>query len=120
MQWKRKATRGTVPGMSVDPLEMQQEATDRISVDLPLSAVEFLVRYASYRNAMNLARGLTVKKWTRKSAAEALVLAQIRQVQESMREAFEQHGPFPENDADMLAYARAVLVASEKPSKKSR
>ena len=130
IQWRGITGRGRVPGMSVDPLEQEeQEETERVSLDLPRSVVRFLEGFASYRNALNAEQGRDVRKWTRKSTAEAYVVAQVRQVMESMRGAFERHGPLPELDdpkdrpryeKEMRAYARAVLSAAVSPAKKSR
>lgn len=119
-----------MPGMSVDPLEHEEEETERVSLDLPKSVADFLRRFAAYRNAMNEAQGRNVRKWTRKSTAEAFIAAQRRQVIANMVDAFERLGDLPEvtPDADektrereereMLAYARAVLASAEKSTKK--
>ena len=122
VQWRGVSRIASVPGMSIDPLAQQEETTDRLSLDLPVSVVKFLERFASYRNALNSVQGRSVKKWTRKSAAEAFVAAQVRQVVESMAGAIETHGELPEDDKEMVAYARAVLAATEpaKSPKKSR
>jgi len=121
VQWKSITGRATVPGMSVDPLAQEEETTERVSLDLPSSVARFLEQFARYRNALNAAQGRNVKKWTRKSAAEALVAAQVRQVMESMAAAFEKHGPLPESadEKEMLAYARAVLAVTDKNPKKT-
>ena len=108
--------------MSIDPLaELQEETRERMSIDLPVSAVEFVERFAAYRNALNVAQGLSVKKWTKKATAEAFELAQIRQVQESMAAAFAEFGALPaaNDEKAMLAYARRIL-ASSLPKKQNR
>jgi len=106
--------------MSVDPLEQEEkEKTDRLSLDLSVSDAEFLRRFANYRNALNEAQERPVQKWTRKSAAEAYVAAQIRQVKASMAQVFADLGELPKDDKQMLDYAKKVLAAAEKPSKKS-
>lgn len=120
VQWRGITGRGNVPGMSVDPLEQEEkEKTDRLSLDLSVSDAEFLRRFANYRNALNEAQERPVQKWTRKSAAEAYVAAQIRQVKASMAQVFADLGELPKDDKQMLDYAKKVLAAAEKPSKKS-
>lgn len=108
-----------VPGVSVDPLADGQEQEERLTLDLPVSVIEFLGRYATYRNALNEAQKRKMKRWTRKSAAEAFLVAQVHAVLESMKEAFAEHGELPADDKAMLAYAERVLASAEKPSKKS-
>lgn len=123
MQLSRNTAGGMVPGMSVDPLAQQEEeATERLSLDLPAHTAKFLERFAAYRNALNVAQGKKVKKWTRKSAGEAFVETQVTQVVASMAQAFEEHGELPDaaDEKAMLAYAKAVLASADKPSKKSR
>lgn len=115
---KEQMESARVFGMARDPLEQEEETTDRLSLDLPVSMVQFLERYAAYRNALNGLQKRAVKKWTRKSAAEAFLTSQFQQVMENMAGSFEAHGPLPEDQDEMLAYARAVLAASEKSSKK--
>ena len=120
VQWRGITGRGNVPGMSVDPLDTEEvEETDRLSLDLPLSELEFLKRFASYRNALNEAQTKAMKKWTRKSTAEAFIAAQIRQVKASMKQVFEDLGELPEDERAMLDYAKKVLAAADKSSKKS-
>lgn len=120
VQWRGITGRGNVPGMSVDPLEQEEkEKTDRLSLDLSVSDAEFLRRFANYRNALNEAQERPVQKWTRKSAAEAYVAAQIRQVKASMAQVFADLGELPKDDKQMLDYAKKVLAAADKPSKKS-
>ena len=107
-------------GMARDPLEQEEETTDRLSLDLPVSMVQFLERYAAYRNALNGLQKRAVKKWTRKSAAEAFLTSQYQQVLENMGASFDAHGPLPEDQDEMLAYARSVLAAAEKSTPKKR
>jgi hypothetical protein len=122
VQWRGITGRGMVPGMSVDPLaQEEEEKTERLSVDPSVSDAEFLRRFANYRNSLNEAQSRRVKKWTRKSAAEAFIAAQVRQVRESMAQVFKELGELPEDDKAMLDYAKKVLAAADKSvSKKSR
>lgn len=119
VQWQGVLARARVPGVSVDPLAQGQEEEERLTLDLPVSAIEFLGRYAAYRNALNEAQKRKMKRWTRKSAAEAFLMAQVAAVIESMREAFAEHGELPADEKQMLAYAERVLASYEKPTKKS-
>jgi hypothetical protein len=106
--------------MSVDPLEPEEvEETERLSIDLPASELEWLQRYANYRTALNEAQGKKRKKWTRKSAAEAYVAAQIRQMKASMAKVFEELGELPSDEKAMLAYAKRVVAATEPTPKKT-
>lgn len=112
--------RGILLGMSVDPLETAEETTERVTLDLPVSVMRYLERFAAYRNTMNEEQKRPVKKWTRKSAAEAFVSAQVRQVQQQMADTVTVHGEIPTSVDELRAYVRAVLARAEKPGKKSR
>ena len=112
-----------VPGMSVDPLAQAEEPTERLSLDLSLGDMQFIERYAAYRNAMNDLQDRTIRqRWSRKSAAEALFVAQLRQLRVTMSEVFEDLGEFPpaEDKDAMRTYAEKVLARTEKQPKKSR
>lgn len=121
VQLSRNARRGSIPGMSVDPLaQHEEEPPERLTVDLRSSDARFLERFAAYRNALNQLEGRKVRPWTRKSAAEAFVAAQVRQVVENMALAFRDRGELPAADDEkaMLAYAKAVLASADKSNKK--
>jgi hypothetical protein len=105
----------------VDPLEHAEERTERIALDLSPSDLEFVARWAAYRNVMNDLQGRTIRqKWSRKSAGEALFAAQVKQLREQMAELFADLGDLPENDKDLRAYAEKVLARADKSPKKSR
>ena len=120
MQLAVRTRRVTVPGMSVDPLAQQEKEAERFSVDLPVADAKFLERYAAYRNALNAAQSRNVKKWNRKSAAEAFIAAQISLVAKEMAAVFSEHGelPYATDEKAVMAYAKAVLAAADKSSKK--
>lgn len=103
----------------VDPLERAEERTERVALDIAEGDLRFLERYAAYRNVMNDLTGRTVRaKWSRKSAAEAFVSAQIAQLMEQMREVFEEFGPLPEEPSELRKYAERVLARVDKPKKR--
>lgn len=106
--------------MGIDPLEQEETATVRLSLDLPADTVAFLERFALYRNALNTLTKRSVKKWTRKSAAEAFVATQVQTVLTSMAEAIAEHGALPDDEKDMAAYARRVLQSTEKSNDKNK
>jgi hypothetical protein len=105
----------------VDPLQRAEEETVRIALDISPSDLSFLERYAAYRNVMNdLQKRAVRQKWSRKSAAEALLSEQVKQVRAQMADLFAELGEIPDGDDALLAYAEKVLARAEKSPKKSR
>ena len=111
-----------IPGLMVDPLERAEEVTVRIALDISPSDLEFLERFAGYRNVMNELQARTIRtKWSRKSAAEAFIAAHVRQVREQMQDVFDALGELPEDEKALREYAEKVLARSGvKSAKKSR
>lgn len=93
----------------------------RATLEIEVGSGDFAERYAAYRNALNVVekkRG--TKRWTRKYALELFVELYIQQVREQMATVFEKFGPLPpaNDEKAVLAYARAVLEATEKTKKR--
>lgn len=104
----------------VDPLERAEETTERIALDLSPEDARFLERYAAYRNVMNDLQKRSVRqKWSRKSAGEALLAQQVRQVRAQMEDLFTELGELPADDKALREYAEKVLARSEKLTKKT-
>jgi len=120
VQWRRSRTSGSIPGLMVDPLERAEETTERIALDLSPEDARFLERYAAYRNVMNDLQKRSVRqKWSRKSAGEALLAQQVRQVRAQMEDLFTELGELPADDRALREYAEKVLARSEKSAKKT-
>lgn len=121
VQLRRGRRSVEIPGLMVDPLERAEEVTVRIALDISPSDLDFLERFAAYRNVMNELQARTIRaKWSRKSAAEAFIAAHVRQVQEQMKDVFDELGELPDNEKALREYAEKVLARSGvKSSKKS-
>lgn len=121
VQWRSRRGSGSIPGLMVDPLEHAEETTERIALDISPDDLAFLERYAAYRNVMNDLQSRSVRqKWSRKSAGEALLSAQIQQLREQMAGLFAELGEFPRGEKELREYAEKVLARSERPKKSSR
>ena len=121
VQLRRTRRAANIPGLMVDPLQRAEEETERIALDLSPDDVAFLERYAAYRNVMNDLQERTVRqKWSRKSAGEALLSAQVTQVREQMADLFAELGEIPKGEKELREYAEKVLARAEKPTKKQR
>lgn len=109
-----------------DPLARAEKIESdlvRVTLDLRPEQAEFLEKYAAYRNVLNAAEKRQFRKWTRKSAAEAFVDAQIASVQRNMKGVFDALGELPDADDEkaLSTYVGRVLeldAPTVKPSKK--
>ena len=127
-QWRRGLSRESVTGMSEndDPLARAEKIESdlvRVTLDLRPDQAEFLEKYAAYRNVLNLAEKRQFRKWTRKSAAEAFVDAQIANVRKNMKGVFDTLGELPDSSDEkaLSAYVERVLqldAPTVKPTKK--
>lgn len=97
--------------------EEYEEATVRLSLDLSAQAMDWLARFAVYRNAMAEAQGKKLKeKWSRKSLAEHFIALQVEQMQAQLAAMLEACGPIPDakDAAAMKKYVAKVVAWSNK------
>lgn len=96
------------------------ELSERLSLDITLSEIDFLERFSAYRNALAELQGKKLKrKWSRKSMAESFVSAQVDSMRHQMGAMIDACGPLPDaKDAKALKkYVEAVLAWTAKQSK---
>jgi hypothetical protein len=92
-----------------------------LSFDLPLEDLDWLGRYAEYRNALQLvlaeeADAKPRRKWSRKSLGERLLSKQIEAKREKLRKVIDTLGELPDaDDVDaMKKYAKRALALVKK------
>jgi hypothetical protein len=87
--------------------------------------LDFLERYASYRNLLAAAQGKRLRQqWSKKSMAESFLAVQCDSARQQLMEMFEAVGEFPvatgvkaADEKAMAAYVARVLAWDKKASK---
>lgn len=106
--------------------------TKRLALDMPREDVDFLDRFASYSNEVDvLENRQRRRKWRRKSIAERLLSAQVTTIRAQLQAIITQLGPLPaapddeddektqrEKTAAMAKYAKAALAFAAQSTKK--
>jgi hypothetical protein len=118
---RKRAPPAGKPWLSVaGPKDDTELVVDRLSLDVGVSDLDFLDRYAAYRNASAAAGGKKLKrKWSRKSMGEELLALKCAELKHEMQAMFEACGELPpsEDKAAMERYVKRVASWDETQSK---
>ncbi len=79
--------------------------------------IEFLERYAAYRNELAAAQKKQIKqRWSKKSLAESFLAAQCDGARQQLRDMFAAVGEFPDaaDEKAMAAYVARVIAWDKK------
>lgn len=95
------------------------EEIERVTLELPVSDVDFIARVAEYRNTLAKVQKKKIRKWSRKSLAESLLAAQVMQLRKQFADMISSCGPIPDPDDEiaMVRYAKRVIEWTAKLEK---
>lgn len=105
----------------VAPPNDDEVVTERFTLDIPRDDLEFLERFAAFRNVRARVGGLKLERqWSRKSLAESFLRAQLDIARSQLAGMVEACGEMPpkKDRAAMERYAKKVIAWSKaKPQK---
>lgn len=101
-----------------DPTDISDdEAVERIAIDLLAKDLRLYAAYAAYRNKLaDVQKKKLNRKWTRKSYVESVIHREAKLLREQLDEMFSACGAFPDptDEAAMERYVKRVLAWDKK------